>query len=159
VIGTDDDLQNIRKKISHAHVALGQILSSELREASFNNLKDFDFVLPCIKSPKATISPEAHLGAGTIVMHGALINRFATIGDNCIINSMALIEHGATVGSHTHISTRATINGNSSIGNRCFLGSASTVGHGVTIGDGTIIGMGLSIRSDKSSDLKVLQND
>jgi sugar O-acyltransferase (sialic acid O-acetyltransferase NeuD family) len=159
VIGTDDDLPQIRKTISHAHIALGQILSSEPREASFKQLQEFGFELPSIKSPTAIISPESHIGAGTIVMHGALVNRFASIGDNCIINSMALIEHGTVIGSHTHVSTRATINGDSIVGDRCFLGSGSTIGHGVIIGDGTIVGLGISIRSNKVANSKVLKND
>jgi sugar O-acyltransferase (sialic acid O-acetyltransferase NeuD family) len=159
VIGTDDDLPQIRKTISHAHIALGQILRSEPREASFKQLQEFGFELPSIKSPTAIISPESHIGAGTIVMHGALVNRFASIGDNCIINSMALIEHGTVIGSHTHVSTRATINGDSIVGDRCFLGSGSTIGNGVTIGDGTIVGMGISIRSNKVANSKVLKND
>jgi len=159
VIGTDEDLPQIRKTISHAHIALGQILNSEPREASYKQLQEFGFELPSIKSPTAIISPESHIGAGTIVMHGALVNRFASIGDNCIINSMALIEHGSVVGSHTHVSTRATINGDSIVGDRCFLGSGSTIGHGVIIGDGTIVGLGISIRSNKVANSKVLKND
>ena len=159
VIGTDEDLPQIRKTISHAHIALGQILNSEPREASYKRLQEFGFELPTIKSPTAIISPESHIGAGTIVMHGALVNRFATIGDNCIINSMALIEHGSVIGSHTHVSTRATINGDSIVGDRCFLGSGSILAHGVNIGDGTIIGMGICVRSDKTSNSRVLTND
>ncbi len=159
VIGTDQDLPRIRKNVSHAHIALGQILSSERREASYEKLRELDYELPTINSPTAIISRESHLGAGTIVMHGAQINRFASIGDNCIINSMALIEHGSVVGSHTHVSTRATINGDSVTGERCFLGSGSTIGNGVKIGDGTIIGMGICVRSDKPSNSRVLEND
>jgi sugar O-acyltransferase (sialic acid O-acetyltransferase NeuD family) len=158
VIGTDQDLSALRKKISHAHVALGQILSSELRESSYVKLRQLGFLLPRIISPRATISPASHIGSGSIVMHGAIVNRSATIGENCIVNSMALIEHGAIVGSHTHVSTRATINGDSRVGNRCFLGSSSTVGQGISIGEGTVIGMGISVRSDQAPNSKVLQN-
>ena len=159
VIGTDEDLPQIRKRISHVHIALGQILNSEPREASYKRVQELDFELPSIKSPTAIISPESHIGTATIVMHGVLINRFASIGDNCIINSMALIEHGSIIGSHTHVSTRATINGDSIVGNRCFLGSGSTIGHGVNLGDGTIVGMGISIRFNKVANSKVLKND
>lgn len=42
-------------------------------------------------SPRAYISKHASIEIGTIVMHDALINAYAEIGKNRIVNSKALL--------------------------------------------------------------------
>ena len=71
---------------------------------------------PCSSRPHAHVSRHATLGAGTIVMHGAVVNAGAVVGRNCIINSQSLVEHDAVIGDHCHIATAAAINSGVRIG-------------------------------------------
>lgn len=123
VIGTDENLSDLRRKYDRAFVTIGQITSAEIRIRLFKKLKSLGFKQPTFVSPFAYVSKHAIVGDGTIIMHHALINTNAKIGNNCIINTKALIEHGAVVQDHCHISTGAIINGEVIIGEQSFIGS------------------------------------
>jgi sugar O-acyltransferase (sialic acid O-acetyltransferase NeuD family) len=142
VLGVDSDLSNLRKQYAFALVAVGQIKSPTVRIQLFERLKSLGFELPIIQSSRAYVSKHAKVGAGTIVMHDALINTGASVGENCIINSKALIEHDAIVGSHCHISTGAIVNGEVSIGTRTFFGSNAVSVHGVSISEDSFVRAG-----------------
>ena len=141
VLGTDHDLAGHFARVPNALVAVGQIRTSEPRERLFAKLCALGFTLPTVISPRAYVSPYATLGAGTIVMHGAIVNAGARVGDNCILNSRALVEHDARVGDHSHVSTGAIINGSAQVGARCFIGSGAVLREGVAVGDDCTVGM------------------
>jgi len=146
VIGTDEDLPELAKKYEYALITVGQIQSADSRIRLYQKINCLAFRLPIIVSPTAHVSCNATIGAGTIVMHGAIVNAGAYVGNNCIINSRALIEHDARVGDHCHISTGAILNGNTKVGDRSFVGSSSVIKQGIVIGEDSVIGMGLVVR-------------
>ena len=146
VIGADTDLPELAKKYEYALITVGQIQSADSRIRLYQKINSLSFRLPMIVSPMAHISSHAKIGAGSIVMHGAIVNAGASVGNNCIINSRALIEHDAEVGDHCHISTGAILNGNAKVGGRSFVGSNSVIRQDVVIGEGSLIGMGLVVR-------------
>lgn len=145
IIGTDDDLRALVGVCRNALIAVGQIETPAPRIDLYEQLAEIGYHLPCIVSPHAYVSGHARLGAGTIVMHGAVINAGAIVGRNCIINSQSLVEHGAEIGDHCHVSTGARINGNARVGAGSFVGSGAVVREGVQIGEGSIVGMGLKV--------------
>ena len=149
VIATDDDLPELFKAHKFALITLGQIRSPDRRMSLYHQIIALGFQLPIITSANAYVSCHATIGAGTIVMHGAVVNAGARVGNNCIINSHALIEHGATVADHCHVSTGAIVNGDVKVGAGTFIGSGSVIKEGVTLGPRCVIGMGLSVRHDQ----------
>lgn len=151
VLGTDAELPGLAGKYLHALVATGQIKTPEPRMRLFSILQHAGYSLPVIVSPRAYVSPHASLGAGTIVMHGAVVNAGAIIGQNCIINSQSLVEHDAVVSDHCHIATGAVINSGVRVGTGTFIGSNSSVRQGIRIGDGCVVGMGQRVLSDCES--------
>ena len=148
IIGTDNDLDILRKKINYTFITVGQIKSSNIRVKLYQRLIKLDFELPVIVSPKAYVSKHAQIGNGTIIMHGAIVNANAKIGKNCIINNKSLIEHDAVIGDHCHLATGTIINGEVSIGNKTFVGSGAITKQCISIGDNCIIGAGAIIKSD-----------
>jgi sugar O-acyltransferase (sialic acid O-acetyltransferase NeuD family) len=148
VLGTEADLKRLRPSHREALVAVGHIRTAVPRETLFSLLRDLDFALPVIVSPRGYVSPRATIGEGTIVMHGAVVNAGARIGRNCIVNSQALIEHDVEVGDHCHISTGARVNGGVTVGHGTFIGSGSTILQGIRIGDRCTVAMGASARRD-----------
>lgn len=149
VIATDSEFPELVEKFQYALVAVGQIRTADNRIRIYREAVRLGFRMPAIVSPSATVSRHAVLGAGTIVMHGAIINAGVEVGDNCIINSRALLEHDVKVENHCHISTGAILNGSAKIGRGSFVGSGSVVKEGVRLGKGCIVGMGLSVRHDQ----------
>ncbi|MDD5029129.1 MAG: acetyltransferase [Rhodoferax sp.] len=148
VIGTDSDLPQLVKTCPFALITLGQIQTPEHRLRLYQLTCQFGFEMPAIISPSAFVSRHAALGAGTVVMHGAVVNAGVSIGNNCIINSQALIEHDVTVADHCHISTGAILNGNVDVGSGCFVGSGSVIKEGIHIGARSVVGMSLAVRHD-----------
>lgn len=142
VLGTDQDLPGLVARFGHALVAIGHIKTAEPRMQAFTRLRQLGCALPSVVSPRACVSPHAALGAGTIVMHGAVVNARASIGNNCILNSQSLVEHDARIGDHCHIATGAIVNGAVSIGAATFVGSQSSIRQEVRIGERCVIGMG-----------------
>ncbi len=145
VIGDENNLLSLRRKIKHAFIAVGQISSPDTRVEIFTKLEELEFSMPTIISPFALVSKHSQIGQGTIVLHGARINAETVIGANCIINTNAVIEHGSKVGNHCHISTGALLNGEVSVGYGTFIGSGAIIRNGISVGNTNIIGMGSQI--------------
>ena len=145
VIGADADLAELIKSFPNVLITLGQIKSSARRMELFDEIKQMGARFPVIQSPLAYVSPHAHIGEGTIVMHHALINAGASVGRNCIINTKALVEHDAVIEDHCHISTGAIINGGVRIGKGTFFGSNAVCKEYIEIGENAVVGCGATI--------------
>lgn len=126
ILGSDEDLKDLRHRYKYALITVGQIKSPEIRIKLFKILKSFGYELPVIISPLAYVSKHARLGDGTVIMHHALVNANVIIGQNCIINTKALIEHDAIIEDNCHISTGAIINGGVHVKAGTFYGSNAT---------------------------------
>jgi len=150
ILGTDDDLSELRKRFEYAVITVGQIKTPEPRIRLYDVLKNLNFSLPVIVSPMAYVSPHASIGEGTIVMHHALVNAGANIGENCIINTKALIEHDALVEDHCHIATGAVINGEARIESSTFFGSNAICRENIRIGKGSIVEGGAAVLREVS---------
>lgn len=148
ILGGDDDLPQLLEKYSAALITIGQIKSAESRIRLFERLKALGAELPSVVSSQAYVSRHASLAAGTVVMHGAIVNASAAVGENCIINSQALIEHDALVEAHCHISTGVKLNGNVHVESGCFIGSGTIVREGVRIGANSLVKAGSVVLSD-----------
>lgn len=148
VLGTDGDLPDLLPRFAQVLIAVGQIKSPEARMKLHALLEARGCLLPVIVSPRAHVSAHAQLGAGTIVMHGAIVNAGARIGRNCVINSQALVDHDAVVGDHCHIATAAVINGDVSIGAGSFIGSNACVRQGIRVAERCVVGMGQLVLAD-----------
>ena len=146
VIGDDSDIENLSNKYTHALITIGQIRSPEIRVKLFNLVKKVGFICPTIISPRAYVSKHSITGAGTVIMHDALVNTGVYIGKNCIINSKALIEHDSKISDHCHISTNAIVNGGVTIKSGCFLGSGSITNNLITIEENSFFKAGVIIK-------------
>ncbi len=157
LIGTDDDLQVLRKECDNALVTVGQIKSPTVRIRLYERLKELGFELPRIVSPLAYVSRHTEIGEGTVVMHRATVNAGAMVGSNCILNTCSLVEHDASIGNHVHLSTGAVVNGDSSVGSRSFIGSGATVVHGITLPEQSFVRAGQLVVSER--DYRIEEDD
>ncbi|HEY8101585.1 MAG TPA: acetyltransferase [Burkholderiaceae bacterium] len=159
VIGADSDLPELAKMYTYALITIGQIQTADHRIRLYHQAQQLGFTLPVIIAPTAHVSRHASIGAGTIVMHGAIVNAGAKIGNNCIINNRALIEHDVKVEDHCHISTGAILNGDVTVGTSSFIGSGSVIKEGISAGKGCMIGLGLTVRHNISDHAHFIGHD
>ncbi len=156
VIATDAELPQLAKDYQYAFITVGQIGSADKRIRLYQQATQLGFALPSTNAPTAYVSSHASIGAGTIVMHGAIVNAGARVGENCIINTRALVEHDAVVEDHCHISTGAILNGSAQVGAGSFVGSGCVVRDGVTLGKNCVVGMGLCVRHDQADNTQFI---
>lgn len=151
IIGSDDDICKFTDKAEFV-VTVGHIKDSSLREKIHNKIKTEGGVLATIVASSANVSKYAQLGAGSVVLHGAMVNSATIIGEGVIINTLSNIEHDAEIGDFCHISTGAMVNGNCKVGRSTFIGSQSVMLNGIEICDGCVVAAGSFVR--KSINIK-----
>lgn len=139
-------------------VTIGHVKSAERRRAVFTAVRSSGGAFVVVRSPHAVVSARAKLGDGTVVLHGAVVNAGATIGENCIVNSRALVEHDARVGAHVHISTGAAVNGDCVVEEGAMVGSMAVLRHGISVGAGAIVGAGAVVVRDVPPGATVVGN-
>lgn len=156
IIGSDKDLNRIRKKVNNALITVGQIKNLFLREKIFKKLINLKFNLPVLVSPLAYVSKSACIGEGTIIMHKAIVNAKAKIGRNCIINTGAIIEHDVIIEDNCHISTGSIINGGAIINRNSFIGSGAVIKQKIKIGKATLVNANKFIDRNLKDNSKIL---
>ena len=148
IIGTDEAMPAIAKRIKYAIITVGHIATTATRKRLFEAAVGAGFELPVICASTGYVSRHSDIGDGSIIMHHATVNARVSIGKNCIINTGAIIEHDAIVGSHCHVSTGAIVNGGCNIGDGSFIGSGAVLKHGIRIEAGCVIGAGATVTHD-----------
>lgn len=92
--------------------------------------------------PSALIGDRVHIGIGSVVMAGAVLNPDAVVGEGCIVNTCASIDHDCVVEDYAHISVGAHLCGTVHVGKGTWIGAGATVKNNVSICAGCMIGAG-----------------
>jgi sugar O-acyltransferase (sialic acid O-acetyltransferase NeuD family) len=108
--------------------------------------------------PCAVVAESAVIGAGSLVLAGAVINPLARIGEHAVINTAAVIEHHALVGDFAVVSPHATVCGGAAVAEGAFVGAGATILTGVTIGRNAIVGAGALVLRDVAEGTTVVGN-
>jgi sugar O-acyltransferase (sialic acid O-acetyltransferase NeuD family) len=108
--------------------------------------------------PRATIASSVRIGAGTVVMAGAVINPHAVVGANVIINTGATVDHHCVIHDGAHVSPGANLAGNVTVGRGSHVGAGAVAIPGITIGDNCTVGAGAVVIRDVAPGLTVVGN-
>ena len=149
----DNELKN--GSIANAFVCIGD---NNIRAGVFKQLERSNITCPSAVHAKASVSPTAVLGAGTIVMAGAVINAMAKIGKAVVCNSACVIEHDCTVGDFVHVAPGAVLTGNITVGNSTFIGANAVIKPGVSIGANVTVGAGAVVLNDVPDGVTIFGN-
>ena len=95
-----------------------------------------------IVHPSVQIGLQTIIGAGTVVLAGAVINPDSQIGDHCIINTGAIVEHDNVIKDYVHLSPRAVLGGTVRVGECTHVGIGATVKNNTKICSDCVIGAG-----------------
>ena len=155
VVGGISDLESFVSEYSE--MALGVGVSYEnLRLELLIRGDQIGVQFPAIIHPAATISPFASVGAGSVVVAGAVINVNAHIGSGCIINTASVIDHDCSIGNGTHISPGTLLAGAVTVGEKVWIGMGAKILQCVSVGNEAIIGAGAVVLSDVPAHSKVV---
>lgn len=139
--------------VRKAFIAIG---NNAIREQVAAKAREIGFELATIISPHSCVSLTARLGAGSVVMAGAIVQVEAAIGELGIVNTGASIDHECVLGRAVHVAPHATLCGNVVAGDRVWIGAGSTVIEGTTLADDVYVAAGATVtRSVAKTGLRV----
>lgn len=98
--------------------------------------------------PASVIAASVGMGAGAVVMAGAIINADTIIGSHAIVNTGATIDHDCIIGDFVHVAPGAHLAGGVHVGDGALLGIGCAVTPGRRIGAGAVIGAGAAVVCD-----------
>jgi sugar O-acyltransferase (sialic acid O-acetyltransferase NeuD family) len=124
------------------------------RQRIARTLREKGFELARAVHPQAQIARGAVIGAGTVIMAGAVVNSDAAIGENVIVNTGATVDHDCVVGDGVHIAPGAHLCGGVYIGAGSFIGAGTVIIPGIRVGSNAIVGAGSTLLEDVSENVK-----
>lgn len=127
---------------AHAIVAIG---TAGPRSAWQAHLEEHGFQLAVLVHPAAQIGREVQLGAGTVVMAGAVVNSGTRIGRGAIVNTGASIDHDCEIAAFVHVAPGARLAGGVRVGERAHIGIGSCVIQCLQIGADATVGAGAAV--------------
>lgn len=141
VLGQEEDLPELvaRYSIAGAIVAVGDNFN---RARVVSRIAEICPDLPFVSAihPRATIATDVSIGAGSVVMAGAIINPSCTVGRFCILNTRASLDHDSVLGNFASLAPGSIVGGGCRIGEYSAVGIGAVLGHGVRVGEHAVIG-------------------
>lgn len=93
----------------------------------------------------AYVHPSVHLGKGSVIFAGAIIQPDVVIGQHCIINTSAHIDHDCIIEDYVHIAPGTGLAGNVYVEEGAFMGIGSRAIPSSKIGQWSTIGAGATV--------------
>lgn len=98
--------------------------------------------------PHAVIAYDVHVGTGSVIMAGAVVNPGTSIGRGCIINTCASVDHDNQIGDFAHISVGAHTAGTVTVGEGAWVGIGAVISNNITVCSGVTLGAGAVVVKD-----------
>lgn len=142
VVGNTETLISSINCFDQVAVAIGNNLT---RISKLTRLREAGAILSPLVHPSATVSCYAKLGIGTVVMAGAVVNPFCSIGQGCIVNTMASIDHDCIINDGVHICPGVNLAGFVQVDEASWIGVGAQVKQLVKIGRNIVVGAGATV--------------
>jgi acetyltransferase EpsM len=143
-LGGDDALA--RWPEAELVLGTGAVKVSPLRAGIVDRLPHRRWASPI--HPRAYVASSARIGAGAVVMAGALVQAGARVGAHAVINTGAVVEHDTVVGDLVQVGPGAVLGGGVRIGPGSFVGLGARIRDHVEIGAEAMIAMGAVVVRD-----------
>jgi sugar O-acyltransferase (sialic acid O-acetyltransferase NeuD family) len=155
ILGTADALKRLDRKEVAVLVGIGV---NRTRLAVAQHVRELGFSFATGVHPRAVLAADVNVGAGTIIMAGAIINPATIVGEHVIINTGATVDHDSQIGDGAHISPGVNLAGSVNVGRGVHVGIGACVIPGRTIGEFAIIGAGAVVIRDVTANVTVIGN-
>lgn len=106
----------------------------------------FDFA--AARHPAAQVGREVRIGAGSVLMAGAVVNSDTRIGMHCILNTACSVDHDCDLGDAVHVAPGARLCGGVAVGAGAFIGAGAVIVPGRRVGADAIIAAGAVVLGD-----------
>ncbi len=126
------------------------------RRRLVNRAREMGLVFCSAVSPRASVSPLASVGVGSMIAPGAVIGPEVTVGDHVIVNVGCTISHEARLGDYCTLAPGVHIAGNTRLGDGCDLGIGTVTIQGITVGAWSIVGAGCVLIEDVPPNVTVV---
>ncbi|NRD74697.1 acetyltransferase [Shewanella sp. VB17] len=142
ISGNTDTLLASVQSFSAVIVGIGH---NQTRLAKQTTLENAGAIMATLIHPKAIVSQFASIKPGSVVMAGAVLSAFATLGRANIINTAATVDHDCKLADGVHISPGANLAGAVSVGTCTWVGLGACVIQCLKIGANVIVGAGSTV--------------
>lgn len=154
-LGNDTDIPTLIKQYPNVKFILG-VGKNSIRKQLVSKLNIPDSSWAILIHPEASVSEDAIIGKGSVILRRSIIQPGVIIRTHCIINSGTIIEHDSEVGDYSHIAPGAITGGGVKIGAECFIGLGSRVRDHIMVGNKVIVGAGSVVVTDIANDETVV---
>lgn len=152
VLGAELDLPRlvVEYNLGGIIIAIGD---NSVRAHAASRVADLCPDLPFVSAvhPNTQIGKDATIGAGTVVMAGAVVNPCCHVGRLCIVNTKASLDHDSVMGDFSSLAPGVTTGGNCRIGRYSAVSIGATLRHGITVGEHCVIGGASFVLKDVES--------
>lgn len=135
-------------KYLNTHVFFVAIGDSRARERITSLITESGGRIVTLIHPCATVSSDAKIGIGTVVMAGAVIGAGSTVGDSAIINTNSAVDHDCVIRDFSHVSVGASLGGCVTLERHVWVGAGATLINNVDVCEGCLIGAGAVVIRD-----------
>lgn len=111
--------------------------------------KAFNFVN--VISKFAYVSKTAIMGVGNVILHGAVVNSEAQMGNHCVINTKSSLDHNCSMDDYASFGANIVTGGFVKIGRYSAITLAVTIFDRLEIGENVVVGSGSLVTKDLES--------
>jgi sugar O-acyltransferase (sialic acid O-acetyltransferase NeuD family) len=147
LITSPDALRKILGDLTHFVTCIGgehgyarYTISEELKKLG---LEPVDLI-----SRSAILDGVDGIGEGLQMMPGAVVHKFSSLGNQCIVNTNSTIDHECILGDGVHVMGSASIAGLVTIGDFATIGTNATILPNLRVGKGAYVGAGAVVTKD-----------
>lgn len=154
---TDDD--GFLKIVGQKTESFVAISNTKVKKKIVEILNERRHVMPVNAiHDRSTVSENAVIGHGNLIMANATVNPYAKIGNHCILHSGAVVDTDAQLADYVSIGTGAMINTGAEIAEGAFIGSGAIIVMGIKVGKNARVGAGSVVIEDVPDNATVFGN-
>lgn len=107
-----------------------------------------DFTFVSAVHPSASIGKDVHVGQGTVIMPGAIINANSRVSQHCILNTSASLGHDGYLAEYSSLAPQVATGGNFNLGMCSAISIGANVVENVNVGRHAVVGAGSLVLND-----------
>jgi UDP-perosamine 4-acetyltransferase len=149
ILGSESKLPELYAHgVRMALVGFGALERPERRQACMQRVRDIGFQFPVVIHPQATVASDCYVGAGSVLLAGAVAGPGSRVGENSLLNINAVLNHDCLLGKNVHLGVNVSLAGEVVIGANSMIGMGSAILQGIRLGQNVLVGAGAVVIDD-----------